>query len=88
MKGWQTNVGILYPNPASASCYYEADLLDSQTGMLMMYDLTGKLLSSYKLNAGYNKLDIDLSSLPNGVYLYRIMINGEQADYKKLVITK
>jgi hypothetical protein len=56
--------------------------------MIMMYDMRGRFLSSYKLNPGDNKIDIDLASLSNGIYLYKIYINGEMADYKKLVIAK
>lgn|GEM_PF-2072440 len=81
-------VGILYPNPAQNKCTYEATLAETESGMITMYDLTGKLLSSFKLNSGDNKIDIDLSSLSNGIYLYKIYINGEVADYKKLVIAK
>lgn len=81
-------VGVLYPNPALDKCTYEAELSETQSGFIMMYDLNGKLLSSYKLNTGYNKLDIDLSSYSNGIYLYKIFINGDLSDYKKLVITK
>ena len=81
-------VGVLYPNPAENSCTYEATLTEAQTGIIMMYDLNGKLISSYKLNNGYNKIDIDLADYSNGIYLYKIFINGQQADYKKLVIAK
>ena len=81
-------IGILYPNPAQDKCTYRATLSETKSGMIMMYTLTGKLLSSYKLNNGDNKIDIDLTSLSNGIYLYKIYINGEVADYKKLVIAK
>ena len=81
-------VGILYPNPAQDKCTYEASLAETESGMIMMYTLTGKLISSYRLNSGDNKIDIDLASLSNGIYLYKIYINGEVVDYKKLVISK
>jgi len=81
-------IGILYPNPAQNKCTYQATLTDTESGMIMMYDLRGKLLSSYKLNSGENKIDIDLASLQSGIYLYKIYVNGEIADYKKLVIAK
>ncbi len=81
-------VGILYPNPAQNRCIYEALLAETVSGMLMMYDINGRLISSHKLNAGYNKLNIDLSQYSSGIYLYKIYINGEVVDYKKMVITK
>lgn len=81
-------IGVLYPNPAQNKCTYEATLTEGSNGMIMMYELNGKLISSYKLETGYNKLDIDLNQYPSGIYLYKIYINGEVVDYKKLVIAK
>ena len=84
----EDKVGILFPNPAQDKCTYQAELTDMESGMIMMYDLNGKLLSSYKLNSGYNSIDIDLTSFANGIYHYKIYINGQVVDYKKLVVTK
>jgi hypothetical protein len=81
-------VGILYPNPAQNSCTYEAALNDSQTGFIMMYDLNGRLLQSHQLLAGQNKVDMDLSVFSNGIYMYKIIINGEIIEHKKLVISR
>jgi hypothetical protein len=81
-------VGILYPNPAQNLCTYEAMLTDSQTGFIMMYDLNGRLLQSHQLIAGQNKADMNLSVFNNGVYMYKIIINGETIEHKKLVISK
>ena len=84
----EDKIGVLYPNPAHSSCTYEATLTDAQSGFIMMYDLSGKLLQSYKLNSGDNKLEMDLSGFAKGVYMYQIVINGETLEHKKLVISK
>lgn len=84
----QDKIGILYPNPAQNSCTYEAQLKQDQTGMLLLYNIQGKLVASYQLAAGDNKLLMDLSNFDNGMYFYKIIINGEIVDYKKLLITK
>ena len=84
----EDKMGVLYPNPAQQSCTYEATLTETQSGFVMMYDLNGKLLQSYKLNSGDNKLEMDLSIYSNGVYMYQIVINGETIEHKKLVISK
>jgi hypothetical protein len=82
------NVGILYPNPTENSCTYEATLAQTESGMIMMYDLNGKLLQSYKLISGNNTIFMDVSMFSNGIYMYKIFINGKEADHKKLVIAK
>jgi hypothetical protein len=81
-------VGVLYPNPAQNSCTYEASLEDTQTGFIMMYDLNGRLLKSHQLIIGQNKVEMDLSAFSNGIYMYKIIINGETIEHKKLVISK
>lgn len=53
-----------------------------------MYDLTGRLLHSYKLNGGENKVEMNLIEFDNGIYIYKILINGNVVDNKKLVIQK
>lgn len=84
----EDKIGVLYPNPAHGSCTYEAALTETQSGFIMIYDLNGKLLQSYKLNSGDNKVEMDLSVYSNGVYMYQIVINGESIEHKKLVISK
>jgi myo-inositol-hexaphosphate 3-phosphohydrolase len=61
---------------------------ETQSGFIMIYDLNGKLLQSYKLNSGDNKVEMDLSVYSNGVYMYQIVINGETIEHKELVISK
>lgn len=84
----EDKVGILYPNPASNSCTYEALLAESESGFILMYDLTGRLLHSYKLNSGENKVEMNLNEFDNGIYIYKILVNGNIVDNKKLVIQK
>jgi hypothetical protein len=84
----EDKIGVLYPNPAHNSCTYEASLTETQSGFIMIYDLNEKLLQSYKLNSGDNKVEMDLSVYSNGVYMYQIVINGETIEHKKLVINK
>ncbi len=54
----------------------------------MIYDITGRLLNSYTLNSGENKVEMDLQKYDSGIYLYKILINDKVADNKKLVIQK
>jgi hypothetical protein len=82
------NEGILFPNPANNKATYETYLSYTESGSLFIYDLGGKLIFSHKIVNGYNKISIDLSDYQNGIYLYKIFVNGEIKDYKKLVIAK
>jgi hypothetical protein len=79
---------VIYPNPAQNFCIYEASLSSGQNGCVMMYDLTGRLLASYSLNTGANKIEMDLNPYSNGIYIYSTLINGKDASHRKLVIAR
>ncbi len=55
---------------------------------LFIYDVQGKLISSYKLNVveGYNDFTIPMESLANGTYVFQLR-NNNQVVTKKLVKT-
>lgn len=78
----------LYPNPSQNIVYYETQLNDYESGILLFYDVIGNQVMVQQLNAGYNKLNIDISTLSNGLYLYRLFVNSEFAGQNKLIIQR
>ncbi|WP_353165289.1 T9SS type A sorting domain-containing protein [Empedobacter brevis] len=71
-----TNHLQLYPNPASDKIFVKADNLNS----VELYDLQGRKIT-FQLNPDHS---IDVSSLPKGVYIVKLNING-QSITKKLI---
>ncbi|SMC49153.1 T9SS type A sorting domain-containing protein [Moheibacter sediminis] len=67
----------IYPNPASDKVFVKADKLNS----VELYDLQGRKLD-VKLNSDNS---INVSSLPKGVYVLKLNIDGKSVS-KKLVI--
>lgn len=82
------NYGIMYPNPARTVAYYETELAEGQSGIVLLFDILGNRLSLQKLNAGINKAEFDLTHFSNGIYFYKVIINNEFKTSGKLVITK
>lgn len=80
--------GKLYPNPASTSCLYEINLPSLQGGRAVLCDLIGRQLQTEPLKVGENRIIMNLSDYTNGIYLYKIIINGNTVDYKKLIIQR
>lgn len=80
-----------YPNPAISQTTIIFDLPNQATKVaLSLVDAQGKQVwkKTYnKLEAGANKLDMDLRNLPNGQYFYTLEIDGVQTT-KSLVISK
>ncbi len=69
----------IYPNPARNIILLEAELNNSET-IIEIISLEGKILMSEKwLN---NKQEMNISQLPQGVYIIRVSGNGPQGTNK------
>jgi hypothetical protein len=81
-------VGVLYPNPAYSSCVYEAELETDQLGKVEIFNINGSIIETLSLVEGFNKLEVNLKNYENGVYIFKISVNDELIETKRLVITK
>lgn len=73
---------IIYPNPATSQVYISGML----SGMTVeCYNINGSLLKSELSNG--SDFVMDVSSLPNGIYLLRI-ISGTKFENKRLIISR
>jgi hypothetical protein len=82
---YQTN-----PNPASGTVTFRFSVPDASNGELAVYDISGrkvKTIAEGAFAAGEHAVSSDLSTVPPGVYVYRLAAGGETA-VKKLVITR
>ena len=78
----------IYPNPAIDMLFVECRVETEIT--IELYDVTGQLVlksQSEKPNQGKVKSEIDISSLPEGIYLVQIETN-ETTLSRKVIITK
>lgn len=79
----------LYPNPNDGTMNFIYSLDQSSKGELILYDLTGKLIVKYVLQAGKNnQLFIQENQLNNGVYFYKVIVDNEVKASDKIVIIK
>lgn len=86
------NVGIdetqsenfsLYPNPASGELNIELSALNQNEFVLMIYDLTGKLVHQEKISQGANSLKVNTEGYANGIY--QIQLVGGEKHYSQKV---
>ncbi len=76
------------PNPTSGEASVNIQLEDVFSIGLSVLDITGKVLIKWSPEDVSTKTyQMDLADLPNGIYLVRIMIDGE-AYVQKLVLVK
>lgn len=78
----------VYPNPNDGIGTVYFELPQSQTVLLEIFDQTGRRLRQQPISdapAGKNYVELDLRSLPAGVYHYRLTAPGYRADGKMLI---
>ncbi len=66
---------IRYTIPADANAY------------LMLFDSEGNLVKSVKAPAG-GKVELDANGLKTGIYIYTLMVNGEPAASRRMMVGK
>jgi hypothetical protein len=71
-----TDMVVLYPNPVVNDLHIKVS--DSRFTKAILIDVNGKLLKSYRLNAGGGVSTINLDMLAKGVYMLKLTGGGEQ----------
>ncbi len=87
----ERSAGILstVPNPNNglATIYY--NLGKSQSiGEIWITNLFGEVISRYMVTASSDKMEIDCTSLPNGIYFTSLITGGKISSCKKMIIAK
>ncbi|MBK8845256.1 MAG: fibronectin type III domain-containing protein [Bacteroidetes bacterium] len=75
------------PNPSHGLCYTEFESDIAQESVIKIIDLTGKTCfnKSLQVNAGYNKLEFDLTHLSRGVYMMQMQLVNEMLVSKIII---
>ena len=77
-----------YPNPASTSTSITSIIPPQfESGLLYLFDITGRQLRSYTLSRGINQTVIDVSKLTSGEYLCVLSAEGYNVGSCKLVVS-
>jgi hypothetical protein len=82
------NKAIIYPNPASDKIQLEFSLESGQVGQFEIVDMNGKTVASYELSNQQNLHSFEISYLSSGIYMLRVLVDGEQSASQRLVITR
>jgi hypothetical protein len=76
----------LYPNPNDGNMTLEYSI--SKNAELVITDLTGKPVCTYLLDKNSRQTPIACEGLSGGIYLYRVMVDGEVVNSGKIGIVK
>ena len=75
----------VFPNPATEQLHITLRKAASQTVEMALIDLRGKQIMQSQMNIGQQKITLDCSAIPAGIYLVKIS-EGTLASWEKVVI--
>lgn len=78
-----------YPNPLSTSTKISYSLpIGINTGRIVIYNLQGKEIKSFRVDNTFNELYLSTEDLPSGTYLYSLKTSDAVLETKKMVLIK
>ncbi len=80
------SISDAYPNPATNRVNFDFNLSGVNNASVNIVNLLGSVVKHADLTAGSDKVSIDVSDLPQGVYFYSVVANGNIYQTKKLII--
>jgi len=87
-ESWLSSHVEMYPNPTRGLVTLNFKDIDSKTGVVGIYDVTGKLAVEEQISvAGNAQKVMDLTSLADGVYFVKIQL-GDGVMMRKLNVTR
>lgn len=82
----------IYPNPSNSKSTLEFATKNSGNVIIQIYDVNGHLIeqvfNSYSHAGVVNRVNIDGSKLPEGIYFTRVMQGDEQIETQRFVIQR
>ena len=83
---------VLYqntPNPFKEKTVIRFRLADDATdAAICIFDLTGKQLKKLPISSGETSVSVNGWELGEGMFLYTLLVNGQEIDTKRMIITK
>lgn len=87
----ENNIGIEqanpFPNPANKQITLPYSLPAHKTGELIIYDMQGKEIKKFKIDNAFHSILLNTSELNSGMYIYKVLCDGEVMLTKKFVIS-
>ena len=84
------NGNILYqntPNPTKNQTTIRFSIADNtRDASICIMDMQGKLLRNIPISSGMSSISVDGNELGKGMFLYSLIVNGQEVDTKKMII--
>lgn len=77
------------PNPFKEQTIIRFSLADGvQDASICIFDMTGKTIRKLPVSSGMNSVSIGGYELGEGMFLYSLVVNGQEIDTKRMIVSK
>ena len=77
------------PNPFKEQTVIRFSLADDvKNATVCIFDMQGKMLQTYPVQAGMESITVNGYELGAGMFLYSLVVNGQEVDTKKMILSK
>ena len=77
------------PNPFKEQTVIRFSLAeDVKNASVCIFDMQGKMLQSHPVQAGMESITVNGYELGAGMFLYSLVVNGQEMDTKKMILSK
>jgi hypothetical protein len=87
IKGDETE-GKMYPNPANNYFKYQYRLSEGKSGILFVYDNSGKTIRNAEVDGNFEDIYIDTTAFLSGTYTVALYADGKLISSQKAIIVK
>ncbi|MCF8257181.1 MAG: T9SS type A sorting domain-containing protein [Flavobacteriales bacterium] len=81
------NISKAYPNPAANDLFIDY-VVGEGVGRIDIYSMLGVKVKSLNLTGQQGRLNVNVASLPAGMYLYRLTVNGQEIQTKRFSVAR
>ncbi len=75
------------PNPFNQETEIAYRIPSDVNAVICIYNLSGQQLKKYPLNDTNGKVTVSASEFPAGIYIYSLIINNQEIDSKRMILT-
>ena len=76
------------PNPFSVQTTIRFSLPDNtRDAYICIFDMTGKMLKKCPISSEMDSIAINGNELGEGIYLYSLLVNGQEIETKRMILT-
>ena len=83
---------VLYqnsPNPFNGQTLIRFQLAENvNNAAICIFDMQGKMLKNFPISSGKDSITVNSYELGQGMFLYSLVVNGQEIDTKKMIISK